>query len=303
LASPGDDQANPNARAKPGGSMRTRTFGPLRRQVPVIGQGTWQLPDRGAAAQRTVSALRLGIQLGLRHIDTAEMYGEGRAEELVAEAIAGIAREELFIVSKVLPQHASFRGTIQACEASLRRLRLDHLDVYLLHWQSHYPISETMGAMEQLVDDGKIRALGVSNFEVADLDAARAALQRHPLACNQVLYHLRERAAEALVLPYCQRHGIALVGYSPFGHGDFPSPRSRQGAVLGQIAQRHAATPRQVALAFLTREEDTFTIPKAADEQHVRENAVAGDLALTASEIAEIDAAFPLHRAASLPVL
>lgn len=283
--------------------MRSRTFGPLQRQVGVIGQGTWQLPDRGADAERAVTALQLGTQLDLCHIDTAEMYGEGRAEELVAEAIAGVARDRLFVVSKVLPQHASLRGTIQACEASLRRLRLEYLDAYLLHWQSRYPISETMAAMEQLVDDGKIKALGVSNFDVDGLEVARASLRRHPLACNQVLYHLRERAAEALVLPYCQRHGIALVGYSPFGHGDFPSPRSRQGAALADIAKRHEASPRQVALAFLTREEGTFTIPKAADEQHVRENAAAGDLQLRPSEISEIDAAFPLRHTASLPVL
>ncbi len=283
--------------------MRARTFGPLQRHVAVIGQGTWQLPDRGRAAQRAVTSLRLGIQLNLCHIDTAEMYGDGRAEELVADAIAGVARDRLFVVSKVLPTHASFRGTISACEASLRRLRLDYLDAYLLHWQSRYPIGETMAAMEQLVDDGKIKALGVSNFDVADLEDARAALQRHPLACNQVLYHLRERAAEALVLPYCQEHGIALVGYSPFGHGDFPSPRSRQGTALENIAQRHKATPRQVALAFLTREEGTFTIPKASDEQHVRENAAAGDLVLSPAEIDEIDAAFPLRRTASLPAL
>ncbi|MBC5805376.1 MAG: oxidoreductase [Candidatus Eremiobacter antarcticus] len=283
--------------------MRTRTFGPMRRHVPVIGQGTWQLPDRGAAAERSVTALRLGIQLNLCHIDTAEMYGDGRAEELVADAIAGVARDRLFIVSKVLPQHASFRGTIRACEASLRRLRLDYLDVFLLHWQSRHPISETMGAMEQLMDEGKIAALGVSNFDVADLEAARAALQRHPLACNQVLYHVRERAAEALVLPYCQRHGIALVGYSPFGQGDFPSPRSGQGAALSNIAQRHDATPRQVALAFLTREQGTFTVPKASDEQHLRENAAAGDLELTPSDIKEIEAAFPLRHTTSLPVL
>ena len=284
--------------------MRTREFGPLDKRVPVIGQGTWQIPDRGTQAPQAVAALRLGIELGLRHIDTAEMYGDGRAEALVAQAIAGLPRDQLFIVSKVLPQHASHQGTIKACEASLRRLRLDYLDVYLLHWQSSYPIGETMGALEVLVDAGKIRALGVSNFDVDDLEAARAALQRHPLACNQVLYHLRERTIEHAVLPYCQRHHIAIVGYSPFGHGDFPSPRSRQGEVLEGVARRHQATPRQVALAFLSHQAGTFTIPKAAGEEHVRENAGALELELSQAEIDQIDAAFPLNpRTKSLPAL
>src|SRR5579863_2066694 len=151
--------------------MRTRAFGPLSEQVSVIGQGTWQIPDRGAGAVESVKALRLGIELGMCHIDTAELYGDGRAEEVVREAIAGFDRAKLFIVSKVLPQHASYAGTIKACEASLRRLGIDHLDVFLLHWHSRFPIEETMGALEELVDRGKTRALGVSNFDVDDLEA------------------------------------------------------------------------------------------------------------------------------------
>ncbi len=283
--------------------MRARVFGPTSHKVPVVGQGTWQVAERGAGATRAVQALRLGILLGLTHIDTAEMYGSGRAEELVAEAIAGIPRDSLFLVSKVLPQNASFRGTIKACEASLRRLKTEYLDVYLLHWQSNHSIEETMGALERLVDDGKIRALGVSNFDVAEMDAARAALRRHPLACNQVLYHLRERSVEHRVLPYCQRHSIALVAYSPFGQGDFPSPRSAQGRALEGIAARHESTPRQVALAFLTHAAGTFAIPKASTEDHVRENAGAGDVKLTAADLREIEAAFPPSASTELPVL
>lgn len=260
--------------------------------------------DRGSRATQSADALRLGIQLGLTHIDTAEMYGDGRAEEMVAQAIAGIPRERLFIVSKVLPQNASYEGTIRACDASLRRLRTEYLDVYLLHWRGRYPLADTMTAMEALVDAGKIRALGVSNFDVDDLEEARAALRRHPIACNQVLYHLRERRVEHRVLPYCRTRSIALVAYSPFGSGDFPSPRSSAGRVLDDIARRHGATARQVALAFLTREDGMFAIPKAEQEAHVRENAGAGDLTLSPSEIAAIDAAFPAGRLTSgLPTL
>jgi diketogulonate reductase-like aldo/keto reductase len=270
----------------------------------VIGQGTWQMHDRGAGGAQAAVALRHGIKLGLTHIDSAEMYGDGRAEEIVGEAIAGLPRDRLFIVSKVLPQHASYEGTIQACDASLRRLGVDHLDVYLLHWRGRFPLEETMGAMEALVDAGKIRALGVSNFDVDDLEEARAALRRHPIACDQVLYHLSERRIEHRVLPHCRSHDIAVVAYSPLGSGDFPTPRSSGGRVLEEVARKHSATTRQVALAFLTRDEGMFAIPKAEQEDHVRENAGAGDLTLSKSEIAQIDAAFPIGRlSAELPTL
>lgn len=260
--------------------------------------------DRGARAAQAAAALRLGIKLGLKHIDTAELYGDGRAEEIVGDAIAGETRDRLFIVSKVLPQHASYEGTIAACEASLRRLRTDYLDVYLLHWPGRYPIAETMSAMEALVDAGKIRALGASNFDVADLDEAQAVLRRHPLACDQVLYHLRERRIELRVLPYCRSRRIAVVAYSPFGQGDFPSPRSSGGRALAEIARRHAATARQVALAFLTRDKGMFAIPKAEAQAHVVENAGAGDLTLSPAEIAVVEEAFPVAGArGELPTL
>jgi len=232
----------------------------------------------------------------MTHIDTAELYGDGRAEEMVADAISGIARERLFLVSKVLPQNASYKGTIRACEQSLRRLRTDYLDVFLLHWPGRHPIEDTMGAMEALVDSGKIRALGVSNFDVEELEAASAVLRKHPLACDQVLYHLRERRIEHRVLPYCRSHHIALVAYSPLGQGDFPSSRSEGGRALEEVARRNGATPSQVALAFLTRNEDTFAIPKAEQPGHVRENAAAGDLVLSKADVAAIDVAFPVGR-------
>jgi diketogulonate reductase-like aldo/keto reductase len=266
-----------------------RPFGAGGRAVPVIGQGTWEIASGGAAAAK--SALRAGIELGLVHIDTAELYGD--AEEIVGEAIRGLPRESLFIVSKVVPSHASYEGTLRACEGSLRRLGLDYLDGYLLHWPSSYPVAETMRALERLVDDGKIRALGVSNFDVAAVDGALAALARHPLACNQVLYNLGERGIERNLLPHCAARGIAVVGYSPFGQGNFPAPRSGPGRALAAVAARRETTTRAVALAFLTRLDGTFAIPKSAREAHVRENASAAEVELAAEDVAEIDAAFP----------
>src|SRR5689334_16285665 len=179
----------------------------------------------------------------MTHIDTAEMYGSGRAEEIVAEAIAG-RRGEVFLVSKVLPSNASYEGTLRACEQSLRRLRTDHLDLYLLHWPGSHPIGETMRAMEKLVAEGMTRFLGVSNFDLPELQAAEQALRRERMACNQVLYHLGDRGIERRLLPYCAAQGIAVVGYSPFGHRSFPSPRSQGGRVLAAVAQRSGRTAR-----------------------------------------------------------
>jgi diketogulonate reductase-like aldo/keto reductase len=271
-----------------------RPFGPLQRSVPVIGQGTWNVPVRGVLADEAKRALRRGIELGMTHIDTAEMYGDGASERLIGEAIAGLPRDELFLVTKVLPSHATFAGTIRACEASLSRLRTDYLDAYLLHWRGSVPLRETMRAMEQLVRDGKIRALGVSNFDVSDLEEAAAVLEREPIACNQVLYHLDERTVEAHEIPYAREHEIAIVAYTPFGRGAW-----NQGAgarVLDTIAAKHGATPRQVILAFLTRDPIVFAIPKASSIAHVEENAGAGELRLDEHDIAAIDAAFPVAR-------
>jgi diketogulonate reductase-like aldo/keto reductase len=268
--------------------LRTQKFGTNGPDVSAIGQGTWYL-DRGDR-KAAVAALRRGIDLGMTHIDTAEMYGD--AELIIADAIAG-QREELFVVSKVLPSNASRRGTITACERSLQRLNTDWLDCYLLHWRGSYPLEETVAAFEQLVASGKIRSWGVSNFDVDDLDELLDVAGEGRIACNQVLYHLKERAIEHAVLPWCERHGVAMVAYSPFGHNDFPAPNSKGGQVLQAIAEAHDATPRQVALSFLTRGPLTFAIPKASSAEHAAENAAAGDHVLADREIAAIDQAFP----------
>jgi len=272
-------------------ALSRHRFGPTGRDVAVIGQGTWNLErdDRGAS----VTALRRGLDLGMTHIDTAEMYGSGRAEEIVAEAIAG-RRDEVFLVSKVLPSNAAREGVIKACEQSLRRLRTDRLDCYLLHWRESVPLVETFSAFEALRKAGKIRAWGVSNFDVNDLEEALAIAGPGLIACNQVLYHLAERAIEHGVLPWCEKHEVAIVGYSPFGASGFPGPRTPGGKVLAEIAAARGATPRQVALAFLTRRPTLFAIPKAADPAHTADNAAAGALALSKAEIDRIDSAFPL---------
>ena len=282
--------------------MRTQRFGPLDRSLPVIGQGTWNVPLRGAAREEAIRALRAGIELGMVHLDTAEMYGDGGAETLVGEAIAGLPRERLFLVSKVLPSNASYQGTIKACKATLKRMRVDYLDCYLLHWPGNFPIGETMRAFEQLIADGLIRALGVSNFDVEDLRAAQAALTREKIACNQVLYHLGERSIEAHEIPFCQQAGIATVAYTPFGRGEW---RNRPGAPeLERIARAHGVTAHAVILAFLTRDELTFAIPKAATPAHVGDNAAAGTFRLSAAEIAAIDRAYPVRqRRGGLPTL
>jgi diketogulonate reductase-like aldo/keto reductase len=279
--------------------MRQRKFGSNGPQVSVIGQGTWYIDsgDRKTA----VAALRRGIDLGMTHIDTAEMYGD--AELVVGDAIAG-RRDEVFLVSKVLPSNASLRGTIMACERSLARLNTDRLDCYLLHWRGSYPLEETVAAFEQLVSAGKIRSWGVSNFDTDDLDELLEIAGEGKIACNQLLYHLRERAIEHAIIPWCEQHGAAVVAYSPFGHNDFPQPRSKEGQVLQAIAEKHGATPRLVALSFLTRRPSVFAIPKASTPEHAAENAGAGDLELGSDEIAAIDKAFPRGaRPRSLPML
>jgi diketogulonate reductase-like aldo/keto reductase len=273
--------------------MERRNFGPTKREIPVAGQGTWFIDE--AQRMPAIAAIRRGIDLGMTHIDTAELYGEGRAEEIVGEAIAG-RRDEVFLVSKVLPQNASRSGTLEACERSLLRLGTDRLDCYLLHWRGVYPLEQTISAFEQLQQEGKILSWGVSNFDVPDLDQARKVAGDGRMVCNQVLYHLKERAIEHAVIPWCLKHHVAVVAYSPFGHGDFPRPQSPGGRVLQEIAEAHNATPRQVALRFLLRWSMLFTIPKSSTPEHAEENAGAGDLTLTEDEIAKIDSAFPLGR-------
>jgi diketogulonate reductase-like aldo/keto reductase len=279
--------------------METRQFDSTNYQISVIGQGTWNI-DAGDRAL-AITALRRGLDLGMNHIDTAEMYGD--AEEIVGKAVAG-RRDEVFLVSKVLPQNASHAGTIQACERSLARLDTDRLDCYLLHWRGSYPLEETFEAFEELKDAGKIISWGVSNFDAPDLEEAWELGGEGGLVCNQVLYHLQERAIEHAVLPWCEEHDVAVVGYTPFGHGSFPGPDTPGGRVLQEIADAHNATPHQVALRFLARRPSLFTIPKASRPDHAAENAGAGGLRLTEAELARIDRAFPLGpRPHTLPVL
>jgi len=281
--------------------MRYHRFGSTGRDVAVIGQGTWYIEDGDRRA--AVAALRRGLDLGMNHIDTAEMYGDGAAERIVGEAIAR-RRDEVFLVSKVLPHNASRAGTIAACERSLARLATDRLDCYLLHWRGAHPLAETIAAFDQLQRSGKIRAWGVSNFDDEDLDEAEAVTGPGRMACDQVLYHVQERDIEHAVIPWCEARGVAVTAYSPFGHGSFPGSRSAGGRVLADIAQARGATPRQVALAFLVRRPSVFAIPKAASMGHVEVNAAAGDLVLTPDEIARVEAAFPLGRKLrSLPML
>src|SRR5580700_6460340 len=239
-----------------------RTFGTTRRRVAAVGQGSWRIEE--SAADAAVLALRRGLDLGLTHIDTAEMYGSGAAEAIIGEAIFG-RRDEVFLVSKVLPSNASKRGTLAACEKSLARLRTDRLDCYLLHWRGSYRLEETVAAFDSLVRDGKILSWGVSNFDVSDLEEVAAiAGAGHPV-CNQVLYHLQERAIEHAVLPWCREHGTAVVAYTPFGQSTAPfDARTRHGRVLQDIADAHGASARQVALSFLLGHPEGLVIPKAS---------------------------------------
>jgi diketogulonate reductase-like aldo/keto reductase len=264
-----------------------RHFGADGPLVSVIGQGTWPLPDR--------DALRRGIALGLTHIDTAEMYGDGRSEEIVGEAIAGVPRADLFLVSKVLPQNADAHGVARACERSLRRMRTDYLDCYLLHWRGSVPIEETMAALERLVDAGKIRSLGVSNLDPWDLREAAAALRSHAIVCDQVLYNLEERTIEDHELPWARENGAAIVAYTPLGKPTIDAKKKRY-AAIAQIADRRGVGVQTVALAFLTRDERVFAIPKASRIEHVEANAAAAGLILDEDEIAAIDAAHPKRR-------
>jgi diketogulonate reductase-like aldo/keto reductase len=270
-----------------------QAFGPTGARVPRVGLGTWYLEQ--SDAKTAVAAVQLALDLGLTHIDTAELYGSGKAESLVGQGIEG-RRGEVFLVSKVIPSNASRKGTITHCEQTLKRLRTDHLDCYLLHWPGSHPLEDTIAALEELVKAGKTRAWGVSNFDEDELESALLIAGPGRIACNQVLYHLEERGIEHAVLPWCEANGVAVVGYTPYGqHRSFP-PRGAGGAVLTEIAERLGATARQVALAFLTRRPDLFAIPKSTNPEHLRENAGGAKLQLSASDIAAIDRAFPVGR-------
>ena len=261
--------------------MKRRLFGPTNVLVPIVGQGTWPLPD--------VAALRHGIELGLTHIDTAEMYGSGRSEELVGDAIASYPRESLFIVSKVLPSNGTSAGVKGACDSSLRRLRTEYLDCYLLHWRGDVGLGETMHALEELVAAGKIRSLGVSNLDPWDLREAASALGHERIACNQILYNLGERTPEDHELPWARENDSAFVAYTPLARPRITSSER----ILEEIATARGVTSEAIALAFLLRDPLAFVIPKANTIAHVSANAAAADLELTADEIERIDRAYP----------
>ncbi len=266
----------------------SRVLGASR--ISAIGQGTWEIER--AERHTAIAALRRGIELGLTHVDTAEMYGAGEAERILGEAIRG-RREAVFLASKVMPQNASRKGTIAACEASIARLGVEWLDLYLLHWPGEHPLEGTIEAFEELCARGLVRQWGVSNFDADELSRVVEIAGSGRCACDQVLYHLGERAIEHRLLPRCEELGVTLVAYSPFGQGDIPSEGMPGFEDLREIAEARGATPRQVALAFLVRRPTLAAIPKAARIEHVEENAGALELALEASEIARIDRAFP----------
>jgi diketogulonate reductase-like aldo/keto reductase len=268
-------------------------FGPTGVQVPKVGLGTWYLEQ--SDAKTAIAAVQAAVELGLTHVDTAELYGSGKAESLVGQALEG-RRDGVFLVSKIIPSNASRAGTIKHCEQTLKRLRTDHLDCYLLHWPGSYPLEETIAGLEDLVKAGKTRAWGVSNFDEDELASALEIAGPGRIACNQVLYHLEERGIEHAVLPWCEENGVAVVGYTPYGqHRQYP-PKGAAGAVLTQIAERLSATARQVALAFLTRRPDLFAIPKSTHLDHLRENAGGAEVVLSPADVAAIERAFPIGR-------
>ncbi|MBV9783403.1 MAG: aldo/keto reductase [Acidisphaera sp.] len=269
-------------------------------EVAALGQGTWRMGEGRLAPAQEADALRLGLDLGMTLIDTAEMYGEGAAEEVVAEAVAG-RRETAFIVSKVYPHNASRSGTVAACERSLRRLRIEAIDLYLLHWRGGTPLAETVEAFEALRAAGKIRSWGVSNFDAGDMQELAALPQGAGCATDQVLYNPESRGIEFDLLPWCEQRGIPVMAYAPLGG---QGGRLRRSAALTGVARRHGATPAQVAIAWTLRRPGVISIPKAADAAHVRENAGAAAIELTAADLAEIDAAHsPPRRKQALGML
>jgi diketogulonate reductase-like aldo/keto reductase len=270
-------------------SVRTTRL-PAGEVVPVLGQGTWYMGEDARRRKDEVAALRLGLDLGMTLIDTAEMYGDGGAERVVGEAIQG-RRDEVFLVSKVLPSNASRRGTIAACERSLERLGIERIDLYLLHWRGGPPLEETLAGFAALLEAGKIRYWGVSNFDVDDMEELVALPGSDAVQTDQVLYNLVRRGIELDLLPWCRQRGIPVMAYSPIEQG-----RLLGHAALKAVALRHRATPAQIALAWVLSHNGVIAIPKASNPAHVRENRAAHDLRLTTEDLAELDRAFPPPR-------
>lgn len=267
--------------------MRNVQF-PDGAQVPALGQGTWRMGEQAARAREEAAALRLGIELGMTLLDTAEMYGEGGAEQVVGRAIAGL-REKVFLVSKVYPHNATQAGTLAACERSLARLNTDRLELYLLHWRGGVPLTEFIEAAERLKRDGKILRWGVSNFDVDDMEELAALRGGDACAANQVLYNPESRGIEFDLIPWCRDQAVPVMAYSPLGH----SGRLLKNAAVARVAARHGVPAASVAIAFSLRLPGIISIPKSASQEHVRSNAAAARLVLSEADLAEIDAAFP----------
>ncbi len=264
-------------------TVRTRTGA----EMPALGQGTWMMGQAGRRKEEA-DALRAGIDLGMTLVDTAEMYADGGAEEVVGDAIED-RRDRVFLVTKVLPSNASRQGTVRAAERSLKRLRTDRIDLYLLHWETTHPVVETLAAFRQLREEGKILHYGVSNFDIGEMEATETLPGGSDIASDQILYNLRRRGPERRLIPWCAGRGVAVMAYSPLDEG-----RLRRGGALGEIAERHGATQAQVALAWTLRLDGVVSIPKALRLDHVRENAAALDLRLTPEDLSDLDRAFPV---------
>lgn len=269
------------------------TLLPSGRPIPVLGQGTWRMGEDASRRQAEIAALRLGLDLGMTLIDTAEMYGEGGAEEVVGEAIEDRPRSEVFIVSKVYPHNSSRRGAVEACERSVRRLKVEYIDLYLLHWRGDVPLQETLEAFQFLKDSGTIRDYGVSNFDVDDMEEAYALPGGDEIATNQVLYNLAHRGIEWELLPWCRERRIPIMAYSPLGSDAAEQKRMLGHPNIKKVAGRHNATPAQIALTWLLRHPDLVVIPKASKPEHIRDNRAAFDIELTDRDLKELDQAFP----------
>jgi diketogulonate reductase-like aldo/keto reductase len=267
-------------------AMRTTKL-PSGEAVPVLGQGTWHLAEGRHPREEEIRALQTGLDLGMVLIDTAEMYADGGAEELVGEALVG-RRDQTFLVSKVLPDHATAEGTVLACERSMRRLRTGWLDMYLLHWRGSVPLSETVAGFRKLLEDGKIRYWGVSNFDINNLQELSRVEDGSEFATDQVLYNLSRRGIEFDLMPWCRRYHIPIMAYSPIEQG-----RLLNHPELVAIAERHRATPSQIALAWVLRHEGVVAIPQAGVSEHVRENFQALDIRLPKADLIRLDLAFP----------
>ncbi|MEL6439390.1 MAG: aldo/keto reductase [Cyanobacteria bacterium J06621_8] len=270
---------------------------PSGQAIPILGQGTWRMGEKSSQKQAEISALKLGIDLGMTLIDTAEMYGDGGAEKIVAEAIAD-QREEIYLVSKFYPYNASYSGVIAACDRSLSRLKTDYLDLYLLHWRGSIPLSETLSGLRHLKQAGKIRDFGVSNFDLNDMAKAAALPGGEEIISNQVLYNLKHRGIEWDLLPWCQKQSIPIMAYCPVEQQAFIGDRR-----LETLAAKHRATPTQIALSWLLHQDQVISIPKATNPNHVRENRAALDLELSPEDLKEIDRAYqPPSRKMSLAI-